>query len=257
MHISDPIPESHPPNAPRVREAEIFSQGEVRPAGQRAANELSAAHFHVRIVRRCSRRQPVQLLAGDAGGNTLSTRRRVTQEVNALCDPPRAGSMNGRVLVVDDDPAVAEVVASYLRDAGLDPRHAVAFFVSQPGRAFCWLLGRQVRSSSLALRQAARQMGDEGPGFRSPAGPMAAEFAALSRELAATAGKLQESRDRERRLQQSRRQLVAWVSHDLRAPLAGLRAMAEALEDGIAADADRYHRQIRAEVAGPQRRHRQ
>jgi signal transduction histidine kinase len=114
---------------------------------------------------------------------------------------------------------------------------------------FCWLLGRQVETSSLALRQAARQMGDEGPGFRSPAGPMAAEFAALSRELAATAAKLQESQDRERRLEQSRRQLVAWVSHDLRAPLAGLRAMAEALEDGIAADADRYHRQIRAEVA--------
>ncbi len=29
-----------------------------------------------------------------------------------------------RVLVVDDDPTVAEVVASYLRGAGLDPRHA-------------------------------------------------------------------------------------------------------------------------------------
>jgi signal transduction histidine kinase len=46
----------------------------------------------------------------------------------------------------------------------------------------------------------------------------------------------------------SRRQLVAWVSHDLRTPIAGLRAMTEALEDGIAADASRYHRQIRAEV---------
>jgi signal transduction histidine kinase len=114
---------------------------------------------------------------------------------------------------------------------------------------FCWLLGRQVETSSLALRQAARELGEEGAGFRSPAGPMAAELAALSRELAVTAEKLRESRERERRLEQSRRQLVAWVSHDLRTPLAGLRAMAEALEDGIAADADRYHRQIRAEVA--------
>jgi signal transduction histidine kinase len=77
---------------------------------------------------------------------------------------------------------------------------------------------------------------------------MAAELAALSRELTATAGKLHESRERERRIERSRRQLVAWVSHDLRTPLAGLRAMAEALEDGIAADPDRYHRQIRAEV---------
>ena len=37
-------------------------------------------------------------------------------------------------------------------------------------------------------------------------------------------------------LEQPRRELVAWVSHDLRTPLAGLRAMAEALEDGVAAD---------------------
>ncbi len=38
------------------------------------------------------------------------------------------------------------------------------------------------------------------------------------------------------------------MSHDLRTPLAGLRAMAEALEDGVAADPARYHRQIRREV---------
>jgi signal transduction histidine kinase len=114
---------------------------------------------------------------------------------------------------------------------------------------FCWLLGRQVEAGSLALRRAARTLGHEEGGFRSPTGPMAAELSALSRELAGTARKLEESRQRERRLEQSRRQLVAWVSHDLRTPLAGLGAMAEALEDGLAADPGRYHRQIRAEVA--------
>jgi DNA-binding response OmpR family regulator len=35
-----------------------------------------------------------------------------------------AATLPPRVLVVDDDPTVAEVVASYLRGAGLDPRHA-------------------------------------------------------------------------------------------------------------------------------------
>jgi DNA-binding response OmpR family regulator len=32
--------------------------------------------------------------------------------------------MNARVLVVDDDPTVAEVVGDYLRHAGMEPRHA-------------------------------------------------------------------------------------------------------------------------------------
>jgi signal transduction histidine kinase len=113
---------------------------------------------------------------------------------------------------------------------------------------FGCLLGRQVAAGSLALRQAARSLGDQDDGYRSPAGPMAAELAALSRELAVTSEKLKESRAREHALDQSRRQLVAWVSHDLRTPLAGLHAMAEALEDGIASDPDRYHRQIRAEA---------
>jgi signal transduction histidine kinase len=114
--------------------------------------------------------------------------------------------------------------------------------------AFGWLLGRQVASGSAALRQAARSLGDEAGQFRPPVLPLAAEFAALSKELTDTSAKLTESRAKERALEQSRRQLVAWVSHDLRTPLAGLRAMAEALEDGLAADPPRYHKQMRAEA---------
>ena len=113
---------------------------------------------------------------------------------------------------------------------------------------FSWLLGRQIETSSRALRKAARSLGQDETGFSAPAGPMAAELAALSRELDATALKLRESRESERRMDASRRQLVAWVSHDLRTPLAGLRAMAEALQDGIATDTPRYHRQIFSEV---------
>ena len=73
-------------------------------------------------------------------------------------------------------------------------------------------------------------------------------MAELSHELAATSMRLAESRERERALERSRRELVAWVSHDLRTPLAGLRAMAEALEDGLAADPARYHVQMRQAV---------
>jgi signal transduction histidine kinase len=59
---------------------------------------------------------------------------------------------------------------------------------------------------------------------------------------------LAESRERERALEASRRELVAWMSHDLRTPLAGLRAMTEALEDGLAADPQLYYKQIAAAV---------
>ncbi|MCH0566009.1 MULTISPECIES: sensor histidine kinase KdpD [unclassified Streptomyces] len=109
------------------------------------------------------------------------------------------------------------------------------------------LLGRWVVARSRDLARAARALGDDGA-FAAPDGPATAELAALSHELAATSAKLADSRERERALESSRRELVAWISHDLRTPLAGLRAMAEALEDGVAADPDRYLRQIRTEV---------
>jgi signal transduction histidine kinase len=73
----------------------------------------------------------------------------------------------------------------------------------------------------------------------------------LGRRLARQSVWERESVARERALEASRRELVAWVSHDLRTPLAGLRAMAEALEDGVVAEpaqvAD-YHAGIRREA---------
>ncbi|MFC8125809.1 sensor histidine kinase [Streptomyces sp. NPDC057302] len=109
------------------------------------------------------------------------------------------------------------------------------------------LLGRWVVARSNALTLAARSFGDGGS-FAAPPELVSAELAALTRELESTSAKLAESRERERALERSRRELVAWISHDLRTPLAGLRAMSEALEDGVAADPDRYLRQIRTEV---------
>jgi len=107
------------------------------------------------------------------------------------------------------------------------------------------LLGRQVEASSLSLRQAACSLRDEG----GPPEPMTVDLAGLSHEVAVTDESLKESRPREHAMDQSRREVVALVLHDLRTPLAGLYAMAESLVDGIAMDPDRYHRQIRAEVA--------
>ncbi|MFL6090314.1 MAG: sensor histidine kinase [Aeromicrobium sp.] len=76
-----------------------------------------------------------------------------------------------------------------------------------------------------------------------------AEFRDLTAALHEAEQELVASRERERLLDQSRRELVSWVSHDLRTPLAGLLAMTEALEDGLAPDPQRYHRQIRRDAA--------
>jgi signal transduction histidine kinase len=43
------------------------------------------------------------------------------------------------------------------------------------------------------------------------------------------------ARERDREIEVRRREMVAWVSHDLRTPLAAVRALAEALEDGVGA----------------------
>jgi signal transduction histidine kinase len=74
---------------------------------------------------------------------------------------------------------------------------------------------------------------------------------ALGRQLARQSVWEREAADRERALEASRRELVAWVSHDLRSPLAGLRAVAEALEDGVVTEPEqvaRYHATMTREV---------
>jgi signal transduction histidine kinase len=53
---------------------------------------------------------------------------------------------------------------------------------------------------------------------------------------------------RERAVEASRRELVTWLSHDLRTPLAGMRAMAEALEDDLVEDRSVYLHRIGVEV---------
>ncbi|MFH8492310.1 sensor histidine kinase [Streptomyces longisporoflavus] len=109
------------------------------------------------------------------------------------------------------------------------------------------LVGRKaaVRSRELAL--AARSFGESG-NFTVPDGDATAELSALGQELAAASAKLAASRERERALENSRREQAAWLSHDLRTPLARLRAMSEALEDGVAGEPERYIRQIGVEV---------
>lgn len=69
--------------------------------------------------------------------------------------------------------------------------------------------------------------------------------------LAAAQADAQADREREQALDASRRELVALLSHDLRSPLAGIRAMVEALADHVVVDPTKvtdYHRAIGLEA---------
>jgi signal transduction histidine kinase len=74
---------------------------------------------------------------------------------------------------------------------------------------------------------------------------------ALAAELERARRQVAEGAARERAADASRRELVAWVSHDLRTPIAGIRAMVEALDDGVVDEPDevrRYHLQLVGEA---------
>jgi signal transduction histidine kinase len=106
---------------------------------------------------------------------------------------------------------------------------------------------RRLARDNRALRDAINAISQG----RVPAGDrprLSTQLDQLHTELAATARRLAESRDRERALERSRRELIAWISHDLRTPLAGLRAMSEALEDGVVEQPEQYYKQIHAQV---------
>ncbi len=79
----------------------------------------------------------------------------------------------------------------------------------------------------------------------------AGEIARQAQELNQLAELLQGASDARAALDRERRNLVVAISHDLRTPLASLRAMAEALADGVVdspSEVGRYHATMRKEV---------
>jgi signal transduction histidine kinase len=132
----------------------------------------------------------------------------------------------------------------------LDVVAAVVVIAGISGFAVSLIVGQRMAAACRLVLGAVREVGTSGT-YQRPSAVLPAELAALSQELENAHARLAEARDRERALEASRRELIAWVSHDLRTPLAGLRAMADALQDGVVTDqptVSRYHSQIRGET---------
>ena len=108
----------------------------------------------------------------------------------------------------------------FISGKDLDVVLAVVLIAGIAGFAVALLLGRRVSTASRLLLGAVQEVGKGGE-YRPPHAVLPAELAGLSAELDSAHGQLAEARDRERALEASRRELVAWVSHDLRTPAGG------------------------------------
>ena len=142
---------------------------------------------------------------------------------------------------------VAVMVEMFISTHDLVVLSAVVGVSTVMSLAAAWLTTtRAVRRSVGTLAESARRIADGGVVEAGPAGWR--EFDDLHAQLADTSTRLAAARAEIDKLDAARRQFFAWISHDLRTPLAGIRAMTEALDDGVAPDPDEYVRTIRSKV---------
>ncbi len=101
------------------------------------------------------------------------------------------------------------------------------------------------------LSRNARRLGEGDLDAR--VGPLdaAPELEDLARTMDEMADRLRSAQERERRAEATRTDLITAVSHDLRTPLASLRAMVEAIDEGVVRDPptlERYAAEMRRSV---------
>lgn len=115
------------------------------------------------------------------------------------------------------------------------------------GVVAAWLVARPLRRDLRRLRDVASGVADghldvtTGIHRRDEVGDLAGAVDRMVAQLAA----LERSRQRD---DEARRQLFIAIGHDLRTPLASLQAAAEALQDGVSPDPQRYLRSMTGDV---------
>lgn len=135
-----------------------------------------------------------------------------------------------RQMVVDEhDATTMAVLLLYASGAGIGAAVALA---------------RSRTRAIQRLTEDARRLG-EGT-LEARVGPLEAgpELDALAHTLDDMASRLEHALERERRVEATRRDLVTAVSHDLRTPLASIRAMVEAIDEGVVEDEASLRRYI-------------
>jgi signal transduction histidine kinase len=124
----------------------------------------------------------------------------------------------------------------------------VLFFAGMSAVSFGYFVSRAMTSRIFALAEASAKVAQGDFSTRLDVRGND-ELAYLTRSFNKMTSDLQQVEEQKRQLEQSRRNLVAWVSHDLRTPLASMRVMLEALADGVISDKDTEHRYIQTTLS--------
>ena len=124
------------------------------------------------------------------------------------------------------------------------------FFAGGISIAFGFFISKNITQALSDLVEGAQRMGEGDFSVRVPVEGQD-EIAQLSRAFNEMADRLESAAEAEKALEVTRRNLVAWASHDLRTPLTSLRAMITALADGVVDDpqtTQRYLEQSQIEI---------
>jgi signal transduction histidine kinase len=118
------------------------------------------------------------------------------------------------------------------------------FFAAGMAMALGYFLSSALTDRIRTLDQAAQTLADGDLEVRVPIEGRD-EMAQLARTFNQMAAQLQEAAQKQDELESLRRDLIAWVGHDLQTPLASVQAIVEALADGIIEDPDTTQRYLR------------
>jgi signal transduction histidine kinase len=123
----------------------------------------------------------------------------------------------------------------FINDHDLVLATMLLLFASGISVAFGYFISTSVTQALRDLMKGAKKLSEGDFSVRVPV-EGEDEVAHLAQSFNEMATRLEQAREAERTLDDARRNLVAWASHDLRTPLASLQAMIDALVEGVVDD---------------------